>query len=239
MSAIYELSFPGDHAGGVVVADGYVYTGNDATIYRFDLSQASVLAAGDAADSLPPVYTVGSDASYPMNTSQYPGASASALAYDPATSSVYAEGYYQPEDGSIPATNDILRMPLSASGAVGAVAQVYDVPLAESHNQGMTPVGTLAGKECFVLSHSGNFTGETTIQKDTSYLDYWCDGQAQVTNVATLAGGGENVALGPDGMIWVQSENSAHLYQKRTDAVQYWDRFTPYIAGIPGHASRS
>jgi hypothetical protein len=234
VSAIYELSFPGNHAGGVVAAGGYIYTGFGTTIYRFDLSQAVVLAAGDAAGSLPPVYTLGYDAAYSWSGTLYPGSSASALAYSAADNSIYAEGYYQPENGDVPSGNDILRMPLQPDGSVGAVAQVYAVPSAESHNQGMTPVGTAGGKECFVLSHSENYTGETPAQKDTSYLDYWCDGSATVTTLATLAGGSENIALGPDGMIWVQSENAAHLYQKRTTGgVQYWDRFTPYVAGIP------
>jgi hypothetical protein len=237
VTGIYQLNFPGCHAGGIFVADGYVYTGYGTTIYRFSLNQATVLSAGDPSNNVPPIYALSFNASYTWSSTTYPDSSVSALAYDPAANEVYAMGNYQPEQGDNIDANDILQMPISTSGVIGGITNAYPVPLGESHNQGMTPIGATGGDECFLLSHSANYTDgvPTTDNAETSYLDTWCVGQTTVTTVATLAGGAENIALGPDGMIWVQSENSAHIYQKRTtNGPQYWDRLTPYIAGIPG-----
>jgi hypothetical protein len=230
VTAIYHLAMPGDHAGGVVATHGYIYTGYGTTLYQFDLddpaSRTTVYdPTTDPGENLPPVYTVAHRGSVDLDPADlHPNASVSALAYH--DGSMYAMGFYEPEKGDAPTANSILVSQVLSTGEVKPATTWFDVPLSFSHNQGMTPVPGAPG--CFLLSQSAGALPDPR----TTRIGHWCAGQSSVTVVSALPGGSENIAVGPDGMVWIQNENSAHRYQKRSSN-QWWDRLTPYVAGIP------
>ncbi|MEV0269724.1 LamG domain-containing protein [Hamadaea sp. NPDC050747] len=250
VTAIYHLyaapgvPLPGTHAGGIAQIDGRLYLGVlgkdpagvslSRRVYRFTPQTATVKTPADSGNDLPPVLELVADGYDDWDPAgKYPYASVSALAYAPATRTMYALGYYENDsvnqDG--PAANWIIELAVDPqSGAVRLAGPVHKIPTtsadATGHNQGMTPLSGPGG--CFLLAHEVK-TGITASGR--SQLVRWCSGSGEWAVLATMPGVAENLAIGPDGLVWVSNENSARRMQKRSSG-QWWDRFTPYVAAF-------
>ncbi|MGW0435497.1 LamG-like jellyroll fold domain-containing protein [Micromonospora sp. NPDC003197] len=233
VTAIYKLQVDGVnpwHAGGIAFAHGYLYTGPYGTLYRFtphiDDARRQPIDAGNPAYDIPPVYELRPVDGVAVHTSL------SGLTYSPETNALYMVGFYGVAGDE--ANNTINRYDLTATGAVANPGAAPDatisVPLNEWQIQGLARLPGTA--DCFVLSNRQRNPDSLPPVRVPSQLVRFCAG-GTTSVAARLVSVTENIALGPDGMVWVLNENGAARYQKQLYATQWHDRLTPFVDGIP------
>jgi hypothetical protein len=234
VTAVYRLQVDGVapwHAGGIAFAHGYLYTGPYGTLYRFtpdsDDARRELVDPGNPAYDVPPVYDLRPVDGVPVRTSL------SGLTYSPDTNALYGVGFYGVAGDE--ANNTINRYDLTAAGAVAHPGAAPDasigVPLNEWQIQGLTRLPGTA--DCFLLSNRQRNPDNLAPVRVPSQLVRFCAGGATSVR-ARLVSVTENVALGPDGMVWVLNENGATRQQKQRYGTQWHDRLTPFVDGIPG-----
>jgi hypothetical protein len=247
VTAIYELGDPalpnamlGSHAGGLVATHGYLYAGGlydgaGQKIFRLKLSEANLVAAGDTTLGLPPIYSLTVNYTYDWTAAGGTDASTSAMAYSPTTQSIYTLGYYEAGDNQ--AANKIYQFPVNASGEVAtapsATFQLSTSPATTfGYNQGLTPVPTTGGGQCFLVAHENKPASPNNSQIIRACFNSDGSGGTWSAPKKTLPGTVENLAVGPDSTVWLLNENPARRHQRR--ATDKWYRtFTPYVAGFP------